>query len=206
VTDIELAEQKILIMLYFEYKLRYNELISLKPALQRYHVAIDDDLLPMALASWKDREWVKVYRDEDGLAAKIMPQKAGEVYKTVLEFLGATSLKINTQLMEIISDADPTHDTPMIEGWKWLTLERKVQAKVPQADAERPTAPIVHNNITVSPIFNNNNNLLPTDDAEIKRLEKSGVRAGWFSAWAGWLALVVGVVAAYLAYLQFVKV
>ena len=204
--DIELAEYKLLTMLYFEHKLNYNKLILMKPALQRYNVKIADDLLPMALNSWKDREWIQVYRGEDGLAAKIMPSKAGEVYKAVLSFLGATSLTINVQLMEIMSDANPTDETPMLEGWKWLTFESNASAKNIPPSVAHTAQPVIHNNITVSPIFNNSNNLPQRDDSETTRLAKSGVRAGWFGAWGGWLALIVGAVAAYFAYLEFVTI
>jgi hypothetical protein len=102
------------------------------------------------------------------------------------------------------TDAEPPHGRyfKINTAGRSRAAEIRADRQAGLVDREKVT---IQNNITVSPVFNNSNSQQPVDNAESIRLTRSGVRAGWFSAWIGWLALVVGAVAAYLAYLQFVK-
>ena len=188
-------------VLFFEHKQRYNEFILLKPTLERYNVKITDEMLTMALGSWKEKEWVKVTRSEQGLAAKIMPSKAADVYKTVLHYLGATTLTINAHLMEVCSDSDPTDDTPMVMGWKWLTYEKDEQREHKQPESAQPLSPVIHNNITVSPVINNAVSIPNPDNGP----STSATLAAWFGGFGQWIAAAIGAGALYVAYLAFLK-
>ncbi len=128
--DLEIAEQKALFILLLESRIQPSKYFPVVRTFEEYNVRVSRDLAEAAFDPWFKNGWAKRYRDGAVVCAKLKQDAYGEAYKTVLEYLGATSLTVHPDQREIMADVRPSKDTPSREGWKWFQFEQDERVPV----------------------------------------------------------------------------
>lgn len=126
--EVERANREVLIALVIDYHRSPNDIPDLSDLKEAFHLKMPEFLLDSSIEPWEAQDWLIVSRTSDGTAARIRAARYSAAHSRVLEYLGATSLQIDWQKEEILSDAAADDFVPFPNGWKWLTFEDEVDA------------------------------------------------------------------------------
>jgi hypothetical protein len=149
VNEVEKAELTTLFALFVEYHVDPNSYCDLEDLYQDYRLKFPKEWLESTISDWEDRGWVDVARSHSGTSARVLRTRYAAVLKQLLPWLGGTSLTVDARKEEILSDADPTGDVPMRNGWKWFTYQADAPTAITETAVVVPAAdrfvPLDHN-------------------------------------------------------------
>ena len=135
-------------------------------------------LLEGSLGFWESRGWIGVDRSRPDFAARIKVAHYGEALEELLDRINGTQFEVTWQFGRVLTDATDTNDLPIPIGWMLAKYESDAIKPKQKADQQVAEKTAIHNTVTITPVFNNNNSDL-TRDGEAINLARSGARAGW---------------------------
>jgi len=182
VNSVTRLRSQIKIALVIESFRGSNEIPELTQLAQKYAIQGEDELIRSSIRDWEDAGYLIVARDLSGyVGACLKRASVSDSLEEVLEILEADTFKVDWAKEEIVTDALRLELIPGLEGWKLFEIARKAeQSQSADHDVREQLAPIQINN-SFSPV----NNAAPQVESEATTSRN----------WAGWAAVLVGVIA-----------
>jgi hypothetical protein len=201
VNEVEKAELSVLFALFVEHHARPNSYVDLEDLYQRYNLNFPKTWLASSVSDWEAAGWVDVSRSHDDTAAMLDDNRYNAVLKRILAWLGASTLTIDGAKEEILSDKRPPSDIPMINGWKWFTIESdqtSASSGASSAPASDRMVPLNHNEqnylLVESGIRELSEAVRSINDLPIEPEERDRILAGLSAASALWASAQLKVI------------
>jgi hypothetical protein len=140
---LDRARREIFAALLMEYHRSQGSLADYADLAERYHLKEPESLFDPVVSEIEhnlifNRTW-------NGLSVRIKSSGYSDIFRKVLDNLGATELTIDWKKEEVFSDADGPDWFPVPVGWKWFQLkpdQSNLNLEIPAADR---IVPLDHN-------------------------------------------------------------
>ena len=125
--SIDRFQHQLLFALAVKYAQDDATYVFLDALYREFRFSFREELLNSLVTRWEDEGLVDVSRTLDGgVQAIVVASRYAEVLQRCAQWLGGSELHIDAKKEEVVADADVTGDVPLLDGWKWLTIDNSV--------------------------------------------------------------------------------
>ena len=196
-TEIERARRDLLTALVVDFHRNTgvdNASSTIGFLMQRYNIAGSRALVEGCLGQWENLGWISVGRSianfdpVEGPSARIKVAHYADTLEQLLDMLNGNQFEVSWAFGRILTDATEIDGLAIPTGWMIATFESASEKPRDRGFTAKISAPVIHNNVTVS----------PTITATVSNGDSgsgSSSRATWFGAWGTWVAVIVAIAA-----------